>query len=168
MTPAETEAKSQSTSVIALAGFRVRLATRRSHDGPKGRDIVHLGDVFQRPTNTLQHLDFLVDASYLSRDSPSLCCLAPSPLPGRHPELASPPACSEHAALLRGKRQPIDRFICAWAGCDDPAFLCLCSGNKKPRQLSTPPGSYSSMPRQLKSFRLVCSEVQLRVMRSSV
>ena len=28
------------------------------------------------------------------------------------------------AALLRGKRQPIDRFICAWAGCDDPAFLC--------------------------------------------
>ena len=36
------------------------------------------------------------------------------------------------AALLRGKRQPIDRFICAWAGCDDPAFLCLCSGNKKP------------------------------------
>ena len=54
-------------------------------------------------------------------------------LPGRHPELASPPACSEHAGLLRRKRQPIDRFICAWAGCDDTAFLCLCSGNKKPR-----------------------------------
>ena len=89
-------------------------------------------------------------------------------LPGRHPELASPPACSEHAGLLRRRRQPIDRFICAWAGCDDPAFLCLYSGNKKPRQLSTPPGSCSSLPRQSKSFRPVCSEVQLRVMRSSV
>ena len=54
-------------------------------------------------------------------------------LPGRHPELASPPACSEHAGLLRRKRQPIDRFICAWAGCDDPAFLCHCPSNKKPR-----------------------------------
>ena len=37
------------------------------------------------------------------------------------------------AALLREKRQPIDRFICAWAGCDDPAFLCLRSDNQKPR-----------------------------------
>ena len=37
------------------------------------------------------------------------------------------------AALLRGKHQPIERFICAWAGCDDPAFLYLCPSSKKPR-----------------------------------
>ena len=36
MTCAETEVKSQSTSVIALTGFRVRLATRQRHDGQKG------------------------------------------------------------------------------------------------------------------------------------
>ena len=29
------------------------------------------------------------------------------------------------ASLLRVEPQPIDRLICAWAGCDDPAFLCL-------------------------------------------
>ena len=28
------------------------------------------------------------------------------------------------APLLRGKRQPIDRFVCAWAGCDARLF-CL-------------------------------------------
>ena len=35
LTPAETEAKSQFSSDIALSGFRAQLATRRLHDGPK-------------------------------------------------------------------------------------------------------------------------------------
>ena len=32
----------------------------------------------------------------------------------------------QHAALLHAASQPINRFTCAWAECDDPALLCLC------------------------------------------
>ena len=34
---------------------------------------------------------------------------------------------NQHAALLRCASQPINRFTCAWAGRDAPAFFCLCS-----------------------------------------
>ena len=33
---------------------------------------------------------------------------------------------NQHAAHLRVACQPINRFTCAWARCDDPALLCLC------------------------------------------
>ncbi len=36
------------------------------------------------------------------------------------------------AALLRGKHQLIDRFVCAWAGCDGPAFYASAQTIKTP------------------------------------
>ena len=88
LTPAETEVKSRSTSVIALTGFRVRLATRRGHDGPKRTR-------YRSPRRRFLEIHKFAAASLffgnrpLSRDSPRFGCPPHFFLPGGCPVITS-------------------------------------------------------------------------------
>ena len=88
LTPAETEVKSRSSSVIALTGFRVRLATRRRHDDPKRTRYRSSRGRFLE-THKFTAASRIFGSRPLARDSPRFRSPAHLLLPNRSPQLAA-------------------------------------------------------------------------------